>query len=348
MSPTDIPSPSKLEQEESWPSVDILIPFHRIDSFLIDAITSAQASEEVIVRVIAINDTQQETSKKAIGLRETDLLVESEFKGSLGAVTTGLGYCEAEFVAFLDSDDLQDEKRLKNQIELMQETGADVSSCDLQKFSGSLIRNQVKSISGVAPNFKAPEIKLIFGAHGADSSLVLRLSVVKNNLNLRSHLPSQLSDYPWLLLIILGNAKYAHLQKASYFYRTHSLQISRASNLNDVWGSIYPVWLKFFNAYIEVENDIQSDFSLLIAFPSSLSKISKNELRVLRNIKKHIINNDLLENRKDRVKFKKLIGIRDVIGRRGRTINVIWIGPILCFQIIRSKMNGNLARRNSR
>jgi hypothetical protein len=115
-----------------------------------------------------------------------------------------------------------------------------------------------------------------------------------------------------------------------------------------VWGDIFPIWLKFFNAHLEVKYEIHPDLGLLIAFPSSLSKISKNDLQVLRDIKKYIVNNHLNDKRKDQVKFEKLIGIREVVGRRGQTINVIWIGPILFFQLIRSKLNGNIARRNSR
>jgi hypothetical protein len=171
---------------------------------------------------------------------------------------------------------------------------------------------------------------------------------VTDNLYLRNQLPSEFSDYPWLLLLILGNAKYVHLEKVGYFYRTHPQQISRNSNLHDVWGDIFPIWLKFFNAHLGVKYEIHSNLGLLIAFPSSLSKISKNDLRVFRDIKKNIVNNHLSGRRKDRVKFEKLIGIREVVGRRGRTINVISTGPILCIQLLRSKINGNLARRNSR
>ena len=99
--------------------VDLLIPFHRIDTYLNAAITSAQASVGVNLRVIAINDSGEEVTKSTLGLRTEDLLVKSILKGYLGALSTGFANCDADFIAFLDSDDLQEETRLASQIKLI-------------------------------------------------------------------------------------------------------------------------------------------------------------------------------------------------------------------------------------
>jgi glycosyltransferase involved in cell wall biosynthesis len=326
--------------------VDVLIPFHRIDSFLTQAITSAQASKGVAVRVIAINDSQFEITKDALGLRSFDLLIKSDFKGNLGAIAAGLNHCESEFVAFLDSDDLQDDTRLRKQIELMLRTGADISTCNLQRFSGPSTTREIKSISGVAPYFNLPEVKLIFGAHGADSSLVLRLETALKYRKIRSELSPQLSDYPWLMLMILGGAKYAHMKSKSYFYRAHPLQISRHSNLQDIWPEIFPIWYNFINAHLDIEENISPNFGLLIAFPSSLVKVPKLELNKMRVLKRNIIKSYSVENWRGRVNLEILFGIREVVGRRGRTIKTIWVAPFILFQLLSSLINGNLARRN--
>ena len=101
-----------LVKHRPYAKVDVLIPFHRIDSYLNAAIASAQASQGVHLRVIAINDSGQEVEKARLGLRAEDLLVKSIFKGYLGALSTGFANCDADFIAFLDSDDLQDVNKL--------------------------------------------------------------------------------------------------------------------------------------------------------------------------------------------------------------------------------------------
>jgi glycosyltransferase involved in cell wall biosynthesis len=104
----------------SQPSVDVIIPFHRVDEFLNQAIDSAQSSQGVRVRVIAINDSGQSVDRAALGLRGTDILTKSKSKGYLGALSTGFEACQSEYIAFLDSDDLQDSDRLFEQISCME------------------------------------------------------------------------------------------------------------------------------------------------------------------------------------------------------------------------------------
>jgi len=71
-------------------SIDVIIPFHAINSFLLTSINSVKASENVKVRVIAVNDTGQFVRKEDIGLEAVDTLVINLGKGYLDAMATGV------------------------------------------------------------------------------------------------------------------------------------------------------------------------------------------------------------------------------------------------------------------
>ena len=328
-------------------TVDVLIPFHRIDSYLNAAITSAQASQGVRLRVIAINDSGHEVEKARLGLRAEDLLVKSRFKGYLGALSTGFANCDAEFIAFLDSDDLHDERRLLSQVMLMNETGADISSCELRKFVAPSDSREVKPIFGEVPQFVKPELKLIFGAYGADSSLVIRLTTLREFEQLHREYPPQLSDYIWLIQMLLGGKSYVHTQEGNYYYRIHGQQISRDASLQDAWSSVFPIWLEFLNKSLETPTHISPTLGLLIAFPSSLAKVSKKDLSSLRRLRRNLLQQELARKWHDRVRLEIFFGVREFIGRRGRTLKTIWVGPYLLVRVAASLMSGNRIRRNN-
>ena len=328
-------------------SVDVLIPFHRIDTYLNAAITSAQASVGVNLRVIAINDSGKEVTKSTLGLRADDILVKSNFNGYLGALSTGFANCDADFIAFLDSDDLQEETRLASQIMLMNESGADISSCELRKFITPTDLRGVKPIFGEVPQFLKPELKLLFGAYGADSSLVVRLATLREFEHLHCKYPPQLADYFWLIRMLLSGKSYVHSPDGHYYYRIHGQQISRDASLPEVWSSVFPIWHDFLNVILENQTPVTSNLGLLIAFPSSLTDISRKDLSSLRIIRRNLLQKRLVEKWQDRVRLEFFFGVRELIGRRGRTRKIIWVGPYLLLRVVVSLFSGNRIRRNS-
>lgn len=335
-------------REDSMPTVDLLIPFHRIDNYLKEAIASGIASKNVSLRAIVINDSNQEISKEELGLRQNDLLIKSRAKGYLGALSTGAELCSLEYVAFLDSDDLHDEERLAVQIAHLQKTSADMVSCNLKKFVGNKVDKHSRSLSGSLPIFKLNTLKLLFGSYGADSSLVIKRQVVEATWHLHKKYPYQLADYAWLISAINGGYKYIHTNEVSYQYRTHSNQISRSSGLRREWEEVHNLWQKLFISAVGTKFDISPNLSLLLAFPSSLTKISRLEMIQLREIQGNLLEFHLSKGFSQQIRLRILIGIREVIGRRGRTLKSLWIFPIICFEVTRNALLGTLFRVNNK
>lgn len=326
--------------------VDVIIPFHRVDEFLIDSIKSAQLSSGVEVRIIAVNDSELITDKDVLGLRGIDLLVKSKFKGYLGALASGFLHCESEFIAFLDSDDLQDANRIREQIDLMNQESADISSCNIKKFVGDSTTNNVNPFLGSIPIFLDERMKLVFGAHGADSSMVIRLKWVKENYYLHEKFPYQLADYAWMMLLLTNEAKYVHCSKVNYYYRLHGTQISRSANLKNQWAEVYPIWINFLE-HVKVDtSNLNQNTGLLIAFPSSLAKFTRSELRLFRTFSRTLAKSIDHTSLKNRFAFEKQIAARELIGRRGLTWKSLWVGPLIAIGLTKNRTGFSKLRWN--
>jgi glycosyltransferase involved in cell wall biosynthesis len=346
----DFVKAGKANIESAFPiaSVDVVIPFHRQDQYLNQAISAAISSTGVMVRIIAVNDSGQNVDKSALGLRASDLLVTSNFKGYLGAMSAGFQNCESDFIAFLDSDDVQDADRIYQQVWRMIQESADISSCNISKFVNNQPLSAVKPLLGPLPKFLDARFSLVLGAHGADSTLILRKHWVTENFESHSKFPFQLADYGWLMLLLMKNAKYVHVDYVNYYYRLHKNQISRSASLSNEWKALYPAWIKFLQFLAIDTKGLTEDVGLLIAFPSSLNKIDRSKVRALRELKRNLIPEIESRNLRSWLLLELQIASREVIGRRGLTPKTILVLPYLIFSLFKKKARFKVLRRNAK
>lgn len=301
-------------------NVDLIFPFHQDNEFLTAAISSAQNSHGVEVRIIAINDSGKIFSKSELGLRETDLLVSSQEKGYRGALATGMALTHAEYISFLDSDDLLHPDKLQIQLKALIEQGADLATGRIVRFNTSIedIFNSPLSI-GLISRLSQRE-KLVFGAYGADSSIMLRASTLKESWGIHATFPARLSDYGWLLSV-LPSKRTIHCEESIYFYRTHPGQMSRFGNLKSEWLEIQHLWME--NLRVTLGRYCPQIFSMspaamqAIAFPTSLPKLSLREKRSLKSTLS-LLREVLQEKYPGEIKeITELVGVRLAIAHRG-------------------------------
>ena len=125
--------------DKTMEEVDIIMPFHRADNFLMQAIDSALKSENVIANLILVNDSKQELpqwlAKKANQKNITVLATQTG--GYLDALNRGITNSRSKFVAFLDSDDLTDSKRIVSQIDYLSKNDLEVCSSQIIRINNS-------------------------------------------------------------------------------------------------------------------------------------------------------------------------------------------------------------------
>ncbi|MBI4402723.1 MAG: glycosyltransferase [Deltaproteobacteria bacterium] len=87
------------------PKVSVIIPFHNRKKYLRAAVLSCLAEKDPI-EVIAVDDGSTDGSAQSIEDLPVRLFSHPSCRGEAAARNTGLKHCSADFVTFLDSDDL--------------------------------------------------------------------------------------------------------------------------------------------------------------------------------------------------------------------------------------------------
>jgi glycosyltransferase involved in cell wall biosynthesis len=332
--------------------VEVIIPFHKVDNFLFESIASAKNSLGVDVRLILVNDTGEIISRNLFNIDNGDILIDSLNKGYSGALRTGISSSSAEYVAFLDSDDLMDPNKLCKQLMRMNEVDVDFVSSRIIKFRGSSKSTRVPSFLGENPKVNRPELLLLLGSHGADSSLLTKGESLRSTWGIHGIFPPSVADFGWLLNALSKGLRLGHEPSAIYFYRSHEGQLSRNISLQSDWSVAYPYWAEFSKerlAFLKRFNSrmISQHVALAMVFPSSLIKLNRNELDEMKNMIQ-----DLLKDLQDLggenlSSWKAALWSRYLIASRFRGFTGFFYLPYLTLNIIKSLSSGLNFRKNA-
>lgn len=334
-----------------FPEVDLVIPFHRFDALLFEALDSARLSVGVNLKLILVNDTGTKIDRDSLGLTSTDLLLDSYGTGYINALKTGILKSSAPFVAFLDSDDLISHDRLRLQIDCLQSENADFVSCELVKlgFSGPL--NHRGKILGELPRAKDRRLLLLLGAHGADSTLLTSGESLRTTWKMHSLYDSTVADFGWLLQALQKNYKIVHEPKAKYFYRSHPLQLSRNSHVSSAWEAVWPVWEMFRSeqlTYLKKFNSLELSVNVALAlvFPSALVDLNIIEIRQLRKAIEYLLDDLNNSHELDLQHWKRTLWRRYILAGKIHAMDKINYAPGLIFDSVFALLFGNKFRSN--
>lgn len=327
--------------------VDVLIPFHRDDDLLRASIQSAHSSIEVSVRVIAVNDTGKKISARDLGLTEFDLLVETASRGYVNAMRVAVDHSNAEFVCFLDSDDLISDYKIINQINYLTLNNLDFVSCDMAKIDVKGTIKRSRWILGRNPNSTDCRALWLIGTHGADSTLMCKGNLLRATWGAHSKFASHFADYGWALSLP-DSVAIGHLPVAHYFYRSHPNQISRNANLGQSWFPIHDLWVKNFSKcfpVIEHKSEITGNISISLAFPAALTRLKRRERKILKIVIASILIEVSKQKKNDLKAWRRTLYRRGIIATRGLTPKY-WLEAIpLAFSILVETTNGVRIRR---
>lgn len=127
--------PPENGQNQLLPKVSLIIPFHNTSEYLEAAISSALASKGVELELILVDDgsdraTGEIASHAAITWKNVKLIKQQRNRGAYFSRNLAMLEAKGDYIAFLDSDDVQDEYRLAKQIRALEEHSAHVSLCN--------------------------------------------------------------------------------------------------------------------------------------------------------------------------------------------------------------------------
>ncbi len=210
--------------KESTPTVDVLLPFHRVDKFLIQSIESVMESESVQIRLVLLNnlkikDSNRQLLENYLKLKRPNYI--EVLVPGLGTYAEALNlarsYLKSDFFALANSDDLIAQDRIWKQITSMGQDCSDISICKLRKFSNltPILPSLTKSLKTTYTGHM-----LLLGAYGADATLVGRKQWLVNSSNFKL-----VDNADWIFALEnYEGSKISFLDKKKYFYRIHRNQ----------------------------------------------------------------------------------------------------------------------------
>lgn len=215
--------------------VDVILPFHRVDRFLFEAIDSVRNQVGVRTRIIGVDDI---VGRSGTFVGQTSLFDELVMTGGGegygAALTVATESVEAEFVALMNSDDLIHPTRLVRQVMKLQRADVCVTGVERISRSGRTLRSVVGQ-----PDWNRFDPRyLLLGPYAADASWCARTEWWRQTFR-----PDALPMLDWRLAMnSLDRASVAVISDRLYSYRKHPNQVSRALIEPQHLSVIYASW----------------------------------------------------------------------------------------------------------
>ena len=222
------------------PKLDVLLPFHRNDVFLSQAIQCFNRSDFKDLNLILIDDRKDDVSE----IKQLDeLLVRFNLVRTSGEVGYGQALklasnsITSQYVALMNSDDLFSPGRFRIQLDSI--GNSDLSICKMKRINsaGQTSRSLIKDID----IRQFDPIYLLFGAYGANATWLSTAEWWQKEVFFDSH-----SALDWrIALKTFDSTKIEYVPEDLYSYRRHKRQVTGSQNSFKDEDLVYSEWNKF-------------------------------------------------------------------------------------------------------
>jgi hypothetical protein len=218
----------------SNPLVSVIVPAYNAANYISDAIKSICNQTWPHWELIVVNDgSVDETAKIVADFCREDPRIQmiTQENGKLAkARNTGLAAACGQFIAFLDADDVWQPDKLAKQIQVYQETGANLVFSDAFHFPESRSDLPVRLFGKWVGFFSSPEMfKNLYSGNAipVSSALVHRAGETEDLHFDDSSAIRGLEDYEMWLRLSSRGASFFGVNEKLTGYRTHATQMSR-------------------------------------------------------------------------------------------------------------------------
>ncbi|MCL1463493.1 glycosyltransferase family 2 protein [Argonema galeatum] len=123
------------------PLVSVIIPAYNAEGLILEALMSVKAQTYPDWEIIVVEDASKDRTEeivqefaRTVGDRNVKYIRHPNNQGPSVTRNTGIAQAKGEYLALLDYDDLWKETHLEAAVSKLQESGADLAYCTVQKF----------------------------------------------------------------------------------------------------------------------------------------------------------------------------------------------------------------------
>ena len=226
------------------PVISVLMPAFNVEKYIAAAIESILNQTFTNFELIILDDGSSDGTAKIID-SYLDLRMKKVFlsknQGLVSARNSLVSMAQGRYVAFLDSDDLADPKRLELQLQYLESNDLDLCGTDhwvLQQKTGKIKRSKQRHSDA--------DIRAMISVCSplCNPSVMGRTEVFKKT----SYLPGNdgAEDYVMWVNLALEGCKFGNVPNNLITYRVHANQISQVQNskVNSIFDSCRAKYLK--------------------------------------------------------------------------------------------------------
>lgn len=242
----------KVNQHQSNSLISVLTCVYNSEGYIKNALESillqSYQNFEIVIVADPYGDQTIEIIKEfAVENPQIKLIVNPERKGFIGSINIGLNYCEGDYIARMDLDDLIHPLRLEKQINFLKEnTNCAIVSAWMKIF------DEQKQITEVKYRLNYDEHKntSLFFSPLSHAASMFKSEVLKTLRYREGYIYTE--DYD-LWTRVLMQYKTACLPEYLYLYRTHSEQVTNIKNIEPTKESLRKI-IKNFNEIFGLDN----------------------------------------------------------------------------------------------
>jgi hypothetical protein len=225
--------------------IDVLFPFHRNNDFFLESIASLQASRDVELNPIFIDDRADKSIDLSDIFKTFPTYVYIKTTGEVGygeALRLGSQAINSSYVALMNSDDLISPYRLIKQIKHLE--NSEISITRMHRINSNNF--EIKSYLSDSKGSVYDPIFLILGAYGANATWCMHSNWWKQNAFYDS---GQCLDWR-IALKSFYNSEISYLSEPLYFYRKHNYQVTKSKLVDfSEMKPTYLLWNDFLKNY---------------------------------------------------------------------------------------------------
>lgn len=206
------------------PCIDLIIPIYNGEKYIPNLIQCLNNQTMKDFRAVFVDDgstdnTYQQLQEQLKSASFLYLLIHQENKGLPGARNTGIRNAEADWIAFMDSDDGLDSRFLEFLHRGVSESGANVGVCEYQIITG---KNDVQEVNpdefAVRVISSCESLKSYYTSWFGAGALILRRKWLQDQKILFDEACTYLEDVPFITQVIVCADQVAFVNCPLYLY----------------------------------------------------------------------------------------------------------------------------------
>jgi len=202
------------------PLISVIIPCFNAERWIKETLQSVLIQGVDTIEIVVIDDSSMDRSVDIIkGEFPGVKIIRQERGGASRARNLGTKESRGEYIQYLDADDLLAPRKIKNQLELLQSSGADVCYGNWQRLSEAKSGSFIKT-DKIERSLQNPEIDLFTDFWCPPAAYLFKRSIVEKTGGWNERLPV-IQDARFVLDCALHKARFVYYPDIAAYYRTH-------------------------------------------------------------------------------------------------------------------------------